>query len=1223
VTPFTRWVLGEVLLPDTYSRVVDHFRTRSEEKRLSGTAKRRTGIRPGRGFATWYRLDATWEDLVHQGADAYERLVDSLAAARARRVIGSAALDRDAAEALVQATVAAFIGALDSAQAVTVHDDRDADRHATTQEQLSDGVDAVLRRLDVRLDFDAMCAALPPVPKQILQRTKHRDLAERLAEVIATDDPKTALVSLVASAPAWLRDAPGDITFAVAELAHAYQLHQTAAEYFELAGDLLPNRAYLYARAATYRYERDPSGAEELIARARRVGDDPVVAAVVASWANDAAGVRAAMTRDQALADGYLASLYLQAVGQLDGNDAAIAFMADAVEVHPDQAGLVLQLGWAIAQRSNSPGATSRTADRVEAMRLALRARDLRRSWHGDSGAAVELACSLAVASGRFERVIELGSVPPDGEAQPSEAASTAVRLAVAQASVALGRIDRAIEVANLTTEGFQQSVIRADVLWRSGADPAEIASAFEAAWDAAEEDHEKVHVWLGAAAAGVELGVGAAELASRTDEVPALVQASALLAREHFADAIELLRPHRANEHAVRLLVASYHGAGRVDEATQELLDAANRFNSPDYLVDVVELFLAAGRASDAAVAADAALLRVPRALDDRRGFLHRVGTEHAGISGEWGEMARRARAWIDDLGPRPPTRWHLAHALYRNGDHDDAWSVVAEHPALTPETEAQAKLWMILAASRAPGPETAQRMLDLVDKFSAAPGIGGLAVTLFYRTGDKAWGDLDAALVTEFQRLLETHAVDLGAESEHDVAILRATTPEQLLEKMRPILERQARSIDAVIEKVRDGWPYGLLSAVAGRPYASAYVHRAAGCLPIYPADAATATAERAAATAALGRSVCVDTSTLGIAWYVRGQWPTLMSSMSRLELSSPAKLDIVDALEAATAPSTGSIYFDTTSEEVRGSEDDPAARALVAEHVQWIASQLDRVSVRDWPSLVGDGHPVRDDPAFLPWMSSLDMAQSTERPLWCDDLGLRRLAREAGVPSFGTVALLEAMQDSGRLTLEQVRSAKRTLLEQYAVDLPVDDEWVHVSAASANWGGGPANMLFARSASWSDARRTLELWSEVAIRAGSADPAHLPRWVWSATHGIVRALSPTDAPAYSAIIISKGMAFSRYDSSVVRDCVALGRRNCEDAGLPSPVPHLFAALFAQFAEHLGTDEAATFLWRAGADLEGRDRDVLREILLGIAPGSLNEEPSGQAEVREQPGA
>lgn len=79
---------------------------------------------------------------------------------------------------------------------------------------------------------------------------------------------------------------------------------------------------------------------------------------------------------------------------------------------------------------------------------------------------------------------------------------------------------------------------------------------------------------------------------------------------------------------------------------------------------------------------------------------------------------------------------------------------------------------------------------------------------------------------------------------------------TAEEMLERLRPSLEANARAGEEMTEKVRQGWPYGLLASVAHRPYAATLIHRAAGCLPIATVDAARSGAELAVARAALGK-------------------------------------------------------------------------------------------------------------------------------------------------------------------------------------------------------------------------------------------------------------------------------------------------------------------------------------------------------------------------------
>ena len=321
---------------------------------------------------------------------------------------------------------------------------------------------------------------------------------------------------------------------------------------------------------------------------------------------------------------------------------------------------------------------------------------------------------------------------PPVGEAGPEEAANLEVRLSVAQAAVAAGNLDLLRTVVDLVPEGFHRAIIQADFLQHTDANPGRSPTAYDAVWTEATNEDERALYWLSAASAGVELQ-GTDELSARTDDVPLLVTAQLHVAKGEYEAAAMLLRASRRTEHTTRLLVAALNGAGDIDGAVAELKSAATRFNDTSHLVRGVELLGKSGRLDAAGVLAEEALQRVPRALAEARAFLHELLVERAGVAQEWGEMALRSRAWIEDLGPSPRNRWHLALALFQGGDRSGAWRVLQEGPVLEPKNESQARLWTLLAAHEAPSPAVAERIVALVDTFADDNHLAEVAVSVF----------------------------------------------------------------------------------------------------------------------------------------------------------------------------------------------------------------------------------------------------------------------------------------------------------------------------------------------------------------------------------------------------------------------------------------------------------------------------------------------------------
>jgi hypothetical protein len=191
---------------------------------------------------------------------------------------------------------------------------------------------------------------------------------------------------------------------------------------------------------------------------------------------------------------------------------------------------------------------------------------------------------------------------------------------------------------------------------------------------------------------------------------------------------------------------------------------------------------------------------------------------------------------------------------------------------------------------------------------------------------------------------------------------------------------------------------------------------IHRAAGCLPIATIETSRIDAELDAARQAIRKSVVLDVSTMVVAAHIRSAWPDLRGAFARLELPRPAQADILETVEDFRRPSHGNVYFDLSVEAVRGSDADPEVQAQLLDHGEWVAGELADLIIVDWPHLSMLSGDLDD--RFLPWLSALDLAKSRGLPLWCDDVGIRTLAMNDNVPTFGTAALLAALVENSAI-------------------------------------------------------------------------------------------------------------------------------------------------------------------------------------------------------------
>jgi hypothetical protein len=166
-----------------------------------------------------------------------------------------------------------------------------------------------------------------------------------------------------------------------------------------------------------YAPSRDQGAADSYLTDAERLtsGGVPIVAAVRAALANDAAGVLAAAgSREDlaALEPVELAMLCASAYAAQGDHDTAIAAFEALADRYPDLGGFALSAAQLRLERVVDSASPGHASDVRQARQLALRARDARRRWRGDSAEAVVVACHAAMIAVGFNGVLAQGRRP-------------------------------------------------------------------------------------------------------------------------------------------------------------------------------------------------------------------------------------------------------------------------------------------------------------------------------------------------------------------------------------------------------------------------------------------------------------------------------------------------------------------------------------------------------------------------------------------------------------------------------------------------------------------------------------------------------------------------------------------------------------------------------------------------------------------------------------------
>ena len=697
----------------------------------------------------------------------------------------------------------------------------------------------------------------------------------------------------------------------------------------------------------------------------------------------------------------------------------------------------------------------------------------------------------------------------------------------------------------------------------------------------------------------GIEPLPGLDELQQRTDDLPVLCLASQHIANGRLDDAIQLLRPRRTSEALRRLLTNAYMRQGNVDAAVTELLEMAQRFSNVDHRVRAVEVLAGVGRLVDAAQLADETL---PLVLPGRpeRDLLHEVGVAAAHNSQDWPGMEARARGWINESGADRRRRWLLVMAVYNQADPDAAWRILQEAGAdCPPESSIEAQLWIVLHARFRPSSTTLSEILQLAGRFPGDGDIRAAAVNAFILMGDGK-GEVAPDELTQWHELIEDRAANPSPDDTF-IAISVPDDPEGLIEAFRPFLEGQAQQVDNWIRKVRqESWPLGMLSIVAGRPYTKTLVQRPTGCLRIASTDSAVAAAETEAALEAIADGhVIADVSVLVVASYVRERWPQLLAAFAVVEITESSRRDAAISADDFHPRSNETLGWDLKTGRPTLHTTDDATLDRLESQLAWVHDQAAAMAVSASPT--EEERAAADD--FGPWMATFHAAQASGRPLWADDVGLRTLARNEGVPTFGTDALLRALASLARLTVEQVDSTVATLRDEYCVDFPVDEEWVTLAAERDQWAPGPALLVMSRPHLWAQPHDAFGLWSRLAEAAGADDLAKVAPWVYAAVAGIGPATAdPERAVALAAGVLGKAATIVNLDPVAFASCAQAAAAGAADAGYADPTEFALAIVLDLVSQRQGPQEAAAIVARLGSELADEHREAVRRILFDL---------------------
>ncbi|MFD1660127.1 DUF4365 domain-containing protein [Streptomyces caeni] len=998
------------------------------------------------------------------------------------------------------------------------------------------------------------------------------DYALPLALFLAdADDPARAVTELLTQPPNWLaclqpRHEEGAWK-AVAAYACAHELGLIATDALERAAATAPDDGHLLALAAVTAVAYAPDRARILAAAAEEAGATLLVSAARALI--DTGGYHPAHLPDivaRSLAAGDPAAArdvnvlrfaaYCHFAG--DRHDDGEDMLERALRIAPDEPSLQLDLARCLLRRSATGTARQASFDTGRAQRLANAARAGYRRWHGPSTSAAVVLLEARLMAEDVIAAIHTAIAEPEGEAQEPETTCEPLQLEAARLAYKAGRPDLVETIATgLTSDGakLQLDAFAAD------ADPGSSRESRIAAWEAAavsatDDDQRGI-----AAFALSGLGVWPVPYLDEARErgvIPEAIYQTRRAAAEAAQGATEAaIRRLRAWENSSAVaamgLVELYEREGHLVLAAEAAERAGLRFGDTRPRVLAVELWDRSGATEQARLRA-LTLLSRPFLPTSMRRHLRGLAVQWANDRSDWSDMEEHALVGLAEAvgiehitalegaaGVLPQTALPFAWAAIRaqlNGRNPEAARDTLNRFAPQIRNADDARSWLMLVGWSGWTETLAETAIGLAEHYRSedAELTGAILAGLLFATAEPSQDDTtpSCTAVSEAESRATARRLVLPEALRMRLRALLADPPaskaltmvpgdaEDLVRRVEQDLGPREALLDAAADAVRCGAvPMGMLAWAAGRPVALAFAQRAPGFIPASSINDTHVAAEIKAVRDALNRTAVLDVSALAVVSLISDRFDQLRAVFAATPTTTAVYDDII-----RTRYALNEMLLSSGQLGVRGgrftiseySDQDKEHLAHQAAAFSQIIPSLRPVEVPDLAGIRGRlCIASAPDEADTAWLSAAQHALDTDAALWCDDAALRDLLIRAGIPTFGTVALLHVLKELSaypEFTDERHNRDIHSLFKACVVDLPIALADIAEVAAAKGWQPVGAAILFARPQLWAiDASRPL--WAEVAEKVWDNAPDQLGGWFEVAAVGVSTWREPEAVP------------------------------------------------------------------------------------------------------------
>lgn len=874
----------------------------------------------------------------------------------------------------------------------------------------------------------------------------------------------------------------------------------------------------------------------------------------------------------------------------------AISIAVEACTGNPEASGPMLRAAELLLSRGLYGISDNPLADFAEAHRLAVKARDGRRAWRGDSVTPILAAVKASVLGNEIDQAWRHTQGPPDGAATAEEARDPRLRRETAMLAACMSNYDLALKIA----EGIDDPYITAWVKAFSahgGGDDESAESAWLEAWGLASDDFER----LQAANALAPIGKSMPDLAELAARHPDAVERINTIHRVMSApgDRITILRARAHEAEILTVLLAEQLSAlGQHSEAARTLEAGAQRWHSPLLEKMAAGKYLHAGNYAQAVTATHSALAMAGASWESELDVL-RLRLDALEAQDLHDESLRTVRRMIMLAPDNHAVRWALVHCLVRSGDGPGAWAALTgPGEPIQPRDLQDARVWISLASAHDRSPRFVNRSLEIMRRFPEdADFLGAVLAQIYFGLSSKE----TEVTETDLQALQAATASYTEANPKSTVFRAIPVGPEEnpLSALEQEFKDRKGHKELAELEQqIRDGEiPLGFATEVTGRSYAELAIQRGAG--HVYSHSPAQAETGSSAIDGALGRPVAIDTTAaVSLSLFDPQIADQLTGVFASLESTDPAFRDAQRAEQMLNLRSTLSANWNEDDQRVVPSVISEEAATRAAESATRTVKALRACSRRNWVP-----RQLTDLEMSGIWLNTLDYAIDSQTPFWSDDRLLRLLAADYGLPSFGTVDLIRALVRKKQLPLELGQVAEATLLANFHVDLGFNLEVMRLAADLTGWTGAGAAAALARPLTWETPRSVVDFLHEALSKVAPTSPQLVHEWVQHAAAGALN-ITADDVPASLNLKLLLEEMFPKpwMRPDTLPFILRAMRAASKDSTLvvEDPLKAVLMGMHKNFLKDNGSAAAAELLMMWVGHLEVSDRQAAARIIL-----------------------